>query len=209
MARALTEKTRADQRGRHRVASAITHESTCTRCGGLMVTDFSMDVLYCIGETECAAQRCVQCGEIVDPVILRNRGTKQNPVTAQSAGKMVPNNRVTNGRDGFALQAPWDRLSLCPESRKPDPAAVDDRHGEAMRPEDHSRDTEAGFFSLTKVGRRFRTASPAERDRPLFSPRRGLSARCAMKADDKKEGAGLSAVMRWGIGFNTQWFSIT
>jgi hypothetical protein len=69
-----------------------------------MVTDFCMDLLFCIGETEFAAQRCVQCGEIVDPVILRNRGTKQEPVTAQLAGKMVPNNRVTNGRGGFALQ---------------------------------------------------------------------------------------------------------
>ena len=69
-----------------------------------MVTDFCMDLLFCIGETEFAAQRCVQCGEIVDPVILRNRGTKQEPVTAQPAGKMVPHNRVTNGRGGFVLQ---------------------------------------------------------------------------------------------------------
>ena len=69
-----------------------------------MVTDFCMDLLFCIGETEFAAQRCVQCGEIVDPVILRNRGTKQEPVTAQPAGKMVPNNRVTNGLGRFALQ---------------------------------------------------------------------------------------------------------
>ena len=69
-----------------------------------MVTDFCMDLLFCIGETEFAAQRCVQCGEIIDPVIVRNRGTKQEPVTAQPAGKMVPNNRVANGRGGFALQ---------------------------------------------------------------------------------------------------------
>jgi hypothetical protein len=69
-----------------------------------MVTDFCMDLRFCFGETEFAAQRCVQCGEIVDPVILRNRGTKQKPVTAQPAGKMVPNDRVTNGRGGFALQ---------------------------------------------------------------------------------------------------------
>jgi hypothetical protein len=69
-----------------------------------MVTDFCMDLLFCIGETEFAAKRCVQCGEIVDPVILHNRGTKQEPVTAQSAGKIVPINRVTNGRGGLALQ---------------------------------------------------------------------------------------------------------
>ena len=73
MATALTEKTRSEQVGNHTVSSAVPHESTCTRCGGLMVTDFCMDLLFCIGETEFAAQRCVQCGEIVDPVILKNR----------------------------------------------------------------------------------------------------------------------------------------
>jgi len=104
MARALAKETRAEQFGSHTVSSVAPHESMCARCGGLMVTDFYMDLLFCFGETEFAAQRCVQCGEIVDPVILRNRGTKQEPVTAQPAGKMVPNDRVTNGRGGFALQ---------------------------------------------------------------------------------------------------------
>ena len=45
---------------------------------------------------------------------------------------------------------PWDRLSLCTGSRGPDPAEVDDRHGEAMRLDDRSIETEAGFFSLTR-----------------------------------------------------------
>ena len=96
MARAWSEETRAEQLGNHTVSSASPHQSTCTRCSGLMVTDFYMDLLFCIGETNCAAQRCVQCGEIVDPVILRNRRIKQEPVAAQPAGKMVSNNHVTN-----------------------------------------------------------------------------------------------------------------
>jgi hypothetical protein len=50
-----------------------------------MVTDFYMDLLFCIGETEFAAQRCVQCGEVVDPVILRNRGTRREPMMVTSA----------------------------------------------------------------------------------------------------------------------------
>ena len=104
MARALAKETGSEQLGSHTVFSAGPHESMCARCGGLMVTDFCMDLLFCIGETEFAAQRCVQCGEIVDPVILRNRGTKQEPVAAQPAGKMVPNNRVTNGLGRFAPQ---------------------------------------------------------------------------------------------------------
>jgi hypothetical protein len=98
MATAFKEKTRAEQFGDHTVTSAITHESTCARCGGLMVSDFCLDVLGNIGESEFAAKRCVQCGEVVDPVILRNRGTSQEPMTVQLAGKMLPNNCVTIGR---------------------------------------------------------------------------------------------------------------
>ena len=87
MARALTERTRAEQLGNRTVSSAVPHESTCTRCGGLMVDDFCMDVLGNIGEAELAAKRCVQCGEVVDPVILRNRGARQQAM-------MVPPARV-------------------------------------------------------------------------------------------------------------------
>ena len=97
MARALTEKTRAEQFGNHTVSSVVQHESMCTRCGGLMVDDFCMDVLGNIGEAELAAKRCVQCGEVVDPVILRNRGTRQEPMTVQLAGRMLPSNCVTEG----------------------------------------------------------------------------------------------------------------
>jgi hypothetical protein len=85
MARALTEKTNNEQLGSHKVSSAVPHESTCDRCGGLMVSDFCMDVLGNIGEAEFAAKRCVQCGEVVDPVILRNRGARQEPMTVSSA----------------------------------------------------------------------------------------------------------------------------
>ena len=98
MARALTEKTIAEQFGSHTVSSVVQHESMCTRCGGLMVQDFCLDVLGNIGESEFAAKRCVQCGEVVDPVILRNRGTRQEPMTVQRAGKMLLNNCVMEGR---------------------------------------------------------------------------------------------------------------
>lgn len=36
----------------------------CSRCGGLMVIEQQVDL---------PVQRCVQCGECVDPVILQNR----------------------------------------------------------------------------------------------------------------------------------------
>ena len=85
MATAFKEKTKNKQLAKNTVSSVAEHESTCNRCGGLMVTDFSMDLLFCIGETEFVAKRCVQCGEVVDPVILRNRGTGHEAMTAPSA----------------------------------------------------------------------------------------------------------------------------
>jgi hypothetical protein len=39
----------------------------CPRCSGLMVSEWYQDL------SDYTAQRCVQCGEIVDPVILQNR----------------------------------------------------------------------------------------------------------------------------------------
>ena len=45
----------------------------CRRCGGLMVTEQCFDLLSDNGRRDFMAQRCVQCGELVDPVILHNR----------------------------------------------------------------------------------------------------------------------------------------
>lgn len=98
MARVWAEKAKNEQLANPTVSSTAQHESICIRCGGLMVTDFCMDVLFCIGETEFAARRCIQCGEIVDPVILRNRGVRQGPKTTQLAGRMLPINCVTKDR---------------------------------------------------------------------------------------------------------------
>jgi hypothetical protein len=97
MARALPEQTKAEVLGNHTVSSGVQHESMCTRCGGLMVQDFCLDVLGNIGEAEFVAKRCVQCGEVVDPVILHNRGARQEPMAVQPAGRIFPNDCVTEG----------------------------------------------------------------------------------------------------------------
>jgi hypothetical protein len=55
-------------------------------------------LLFCIGETEFAAQRCVQCGEVVDPVILRNRQLRHDATTARLVGETLPNHCVTKDR---------------------------------------------------------------------------------------------------------------
>lgn len=93
----------------------------CPRCRGLMVAEWCEDL------SDYRAQRCVQCGEVIDPVILHNRGALQGPMTTQLAGKMLPNNYGTKGQ----------------------------QRGDA------------GMLM----------ASPAGVDRPLSTPRRGLSTR--------------------------------
>jgi len=98
MARAFTENTRAEQFGNHTVSPAAQHDSMCTRCGGLMVQDFCLDALGNIGDSEFAAKRCVQCGEVVDSVILLNRQLRHEPMTVQRAGRMLPNNCVAESR---------------------------------------------------------------------------------------------------------------
>ena len=57
----------AETRSRERIRST----DRCPRCCGLMIAEWCQDL------SDYTVQRCVQCGEIVDPVILRNRGAQQ------------------------------------------------------------------------------------------------------------------------------------
>jgi hypothetical protein len=43
------------------------------RCGGLMVMDYYLDLQDDTGQIDITSFRCTSCGEVVDPVILRNR----------------------------------------------------------------------------------------------------------------------------------------
>jgi len=52
-------------------------DSSCRRCGGLMVRDFCTDLLSGANALDCATSRCVQCGDVVDPVIRWNRHLQQ------------------------------------------------------------------------------------------------------------------------------------
>ena len=45
----------------------------CSRCKGLMVTEQGFNPMRGSSESEVSLQRCVQCGEVLDPVILQNR----------------------------------------------------------------------------------------------------------------------------------------
>ena len=45
----------------------------CLRCGGFLVVEHGLDLLNSTGQVECQALRCVQCGDVIDAVILRHR----------------------------------------------------------------------------------------------------------------------------------------
>jgi hypothetical protein len=43
------------------------------RCGGLMITDYYLDLQDDTGQIGITGLRCTSCGEVIDPVILQNR----------------------------------------------------------------------------------------------------------------------------------------
>lgn len=44
----------------------------CQRCQGHMISDYFLDFLSGSGETEIKGWRCLNCGDITDPVIMRH-----------------------------------------------------------------------------------------------------------------------------------------
>ncbi len=63
-----------------------------------MVQEFYMDLRDTIDELKFPAKRCVQCGEVVDVVILTNRQQGQGAVPIQVGKKMPRDNHVTSSR---------------------------------------------------------------------------------------------------------------
>ena len=47
--------------------------TSCSRCGGLMVIEQGFDLVNGGSRLDSRARRCVQCGELIDSVILQNR----------------------------------------------------------------------------------------------------------------------------------------
>lgn len=72
MARAGADKT-ADTRTRRGAACLPERaQGGCIRCGGFLVRDGSLSLF------NCTANRCVQCGDVVDAVILSHRLLKHD-----------------------------------------------------------------------------------------------------------------------------------
>ena len=76
-------KERAEHRQTHQEFSTLLGSSICGRCAGLLVPDFCTDLFNGTGEFDGAITRCVQCGEVVDPVIQRNRHLQRTRVPNQ------------------------------------------------------------------------------------------------------------------------------
>lgn len=73
-----TARERPDMRSARRPTSTTetAHQSgKCRRCGGFLVDDHSMDldIRHSEGRFSLWAMRCLQCGDIIDETILRNR----------------------------------------------------------------------------------------------------------------------------------------
>ena len=72
------------------LATTTETERRCVRCGGFMVGEFSLNLLNGNGKAEFLA-RCVQCGEVVDPVILKNRRMQRPSSHPQASSRQAPN----------------------------------------------------------------------------------------------------------------------
>ncbi len=58
----------------------------------------SLDLWNSSSELECATRRCVQCGDILDPVILHNRHILHEPMTVPRAGNSLSNRSAMEHR---------------------------------------------------------------------------------------------------------------
>lgn len=66
---AIVELLEKQLKGRERPADSI----RCSRCSGFMIVEESFDFIVGADHRDFLVRRCVQCGEVVDPVILQNR----------------------------------------------------------------------------------------------------------------------------------------
>ena len=88
------QKTRIGEMQCQSALSSALLQPTCLRCGGFMVNEVSMDLMSSTGELDCVTRRCVQCGDILDPVILRNRRIRQVSLTVPRAAQSSPTNKA-------------------------------------------------------------------------------------------------------------------
>ncbi|MBM4121142.1 MAG: hypothetical protein FJ249_00910 [Nitrospira sp.] len=81
----------------------------CPRCRGLMVVATYMDLQDDTGQIEFMAHRCMLCGEVLDPMILRNRLAERPSLLRGTKQRRFPQAVTTSpptGQGGPAGPAP-------------------------------------------------------------------------------------------------------
>lgn len=104
MARATAFPVRDPKTESLTVSRPYVDATRCVRCHGLMVIEQCFDFAGDADHLDCLARRCVQCGDIIDPVILRNRRLQLEHAVDQGP------------KDATARWAPSDELPCEPDS---------------------------------------------------------------------------------------------
>ena len=68
--------TKKPSHAAHKIENEIAHmmnQSSCERCGGLLIKGYCLDVANPEGELWVTTKHCIQCGNVIDPVILKNQ----------------------------------------------------------------------------------------------------------------------------------------
>lgn len=73
MARAVIFSGKDPKKESPAAAGPSAGQVRCWRCRGLMIVESSFECTDDAGQLDCLTRRCVQCGEVIDPVILQNR----------------------------------------------------------------------------------------------------------------------------------------
>ena len=71
---------------------------TCHRCGGLLIREGLFDLFDDTGQMRRWARRCVQCGNIVDPLILKRRAGVDLPALNVTSRRRWPNIQALTGK---------------------------------------------------------------------------------------------------------------
>ena len=93
----MPQTTKKPTRAANTIEVEIAHmmnQSSYDRCGGLLIKGHCLDVANPEGELWITTKHCVQCGNVIDPVILKNQKEVLDPLPQT---ERVPRPRPTFG----------------------------------------------------------------------------------------------------------------
>jgi len=95
------------------VTTSPCFQKNCTRCSGQMTHELCIDIQSDSGRTNFWAFRCIQCGDIVDEVILQNRSRSVFGPNAMLAVEAVRDRSVIGTPPTIGARQ-GTKMSLCP-----------------------------------------------------------------------------------------------